>query len=371
MKRPDGAPIFHPVIPDIDDVPRALLDWFDGVRRDMPWRRDRDPYRVWVAEVMLQQTRVEAVVPYYERWMRRFPDLDTLAGAEVDEVLAEWEGLGYYSRARNLHAAARVVRDARGGEIPDTAADLRALPGVGDYTAGAVASIAFDRREPAVDGNARRVLSRLFDLAAPTAGELRDRAARLVPAERPGDFNQALMELGATICRPRSPLCAECPLRSSCLALSRGTVAERPGRSPKPSTPSFDVGVAVAVSPRGRTLLVRRPEDGMLGGMWEFPGRVAEAGEPVREAAMRALAGLLSGARLSRPIATVDHLYSHRRHVYRAFLFECAEEAAPDPAAVTTGGWTAAAWESFDAAARPLSAAQRRIARALAQLAPC
>ncbi|HUF89053.1 MAG TPA: A/G-specific adenine glycosylase [Gemmatimonadota bacterium] len=355
--------------PHIDDLPRALLEWFDGARRDMPWRRDRDPYRVWVSEVMLQQTRVEAVVPYFERWMRRFPDLDALAGADVDEVLAEWEGLGYYSRARNLHAAARIVRDDMDGAIPDTRDGLKALPGVGDYTSGAVASIAFGRQEPAVDGNARRVLSRLFDVAAPTPAAVRERAASLMPAVRPGDFNQALMELGATICKLRAPRCAECPVAPWCLALARGTVAERPGRSRRPAVPTFDVGVAVAVSPGGRALLVRRAEDGMLGGLWEFPGRVAE-GEPAAAAA-RALAPLAPGARLARPLATVDHLYSHRRHLYHAFLFESPDAAAPDAAAIAEGGWTAATWERPDPPGRALPAAQRRIARAAARLAPC
>ena len=162
--------------PHIDDVARALREWFDDRRRDLPWRRDRDPYRVLVSEVMLQQTRVETVIPYYERWIERFPTVDALADAGVDEVLSQWEGLGYYSRARNLHAAARVVRDSLGGAIPDTVDGLRELPGIGEYTAGAGASIAFDRPEPAVDVNARRVLSRVFDLAAPSAAMLRERA---------------------------------------------------------------------------------------------------------------------------------------------------------------------------------------------------
>jgi A/G-specific adenine glycosylase len=359
------------VIPHIDDVAPILREWFDERRRDLPWRRDSDPYRVLVSEIMLQQTRVEAVIPYYERWMERFPTAAALADADLDDVLGEWEGLGYYSRARNLHAAARVVRDSHGGAIPDSVAGLRALPGVGEYTAGAVASIAFGRCEPAVDGNARRVLSRLFDMAAPSAAALRERARTLVPTERPGDFNQALMELGATICRPRAPLCAACPLAASCLARLRGTVAARPGRSARPIAPSFDLGVAVVVSPEGRALLVRRPERGLLARLWEFPSRTVEAGESPAAAASRAIALLAPRAAAVRPLTTVPHAYSHRRHVYHAFLFDAARESRPGPRAIARGGWTAAAWEPPDPAGRALPAAQRRIARALAALLRC
>ncbi|HET6361527.1 MAG TPA: A/G-specific adenine glycosylase, partial [Gemmatimonadota bacterium] len=345
MKRPGGAPIFAAVTPHIDDLSRALLTWFDSALRDLPWRRDRDPYRVWISEIMLQQTRVETVIPRFERWLARFPTLESLAEAEIDEVLAEWEGLGYYSRARNLHAAARIVRERPGGGLPDTVDELRELPGVGEYTAGAVASIAFDRPEPAIDVNARRVLARLFDLADPPATELRKRALPLIPRGRPGDFNQALIELGATVCLARSPRCDECPLEGACLARRRETVAERPGGSRRPAVPSFGLGVAVVVSPTGRALMVRRSERGMLGGMWEFPARVVERGESAGAAAERAAAALLDSAVRVRPLAEVPHAYSHRRHVYRAFLFDSEREAAPDPAAVVAGGWTAAAWE--------------------------
>lgn len=358
------------MIPHIDDAARELLAWFDASRRDLPWRRDTDPYRVWVSEVMLQQTRVETVVPRFERWVNRFPTLSALAGSDVDDVLGEWEGLGYYSRARNLHAAALVVRDSLGGQIPGTAAGLRVLPGVGEYTAGAVASIAFGRPEPAIDVNARRVLSRLFDLPSPGAALLRERAAAMLTPERPGDFNQALIELGATVCRARGPRCAECPLAGRCLARARGTIAECPGNGRRPAVPAFEIGVAAVTSPAGRALLVRRAESGMLGGMWEFPGRVVEPGERAGAAAARA-AALAPGATLVRPLADVDQAYSHRRHRYHAFLFEAPADAPVDLAALAAGGWTAAAWELPDPAGRALPAAQRKIARALAALAPC
>ncbi|HEU4463504.1 MAG TPA: A/G-specific adenine glycosylase [Gemmatimonadota bacterium] len=371
MKPRSRGPIFAVVLPHIDRSPRDLLAWFDARPRDLPWRRSADPYRVWVSEIMLQQTRVETVIPRYERWLERFPTVEDLAAADVDEVLAEWEGLGYYSRARNLHAAARVVRDSLGGAIPATARELRDLPGVGEYTAGAVASIAFDRPEPAIDTNARRVLSRLFDLETPGPARLRALAAELIPEDRPGDFNQALMELGATVCTPRSPRCGECPLADRCLALARGTVAERPGRSARPPTPRFELGVAVAQAPQGRVLLVRRAERGMLGGLWQFPARAAEAGETPLEAAAHALGALAPGASPARPLAVVAHAYSHRRHVYHAFLFRADTESVPDPATVAAAGWTAAAWEPPEASGRGLPAAQRRIARALVAASPC
>ncbi|HUP20489.1 MAG TPA: A/G-specific adenine glycosylase [Gemmatimonadota bacterium] len=350
-------------------IRRRLLEFFDREKRVLPWRVDRDPYRVWVSEVMLQQTRVETVIPYYVRWLARFPDLPALAAAERDAVLEAWAGLGYYSRARNLHDAARVVRDALDGEIPSTAEGLRALPGVGPYVAGAVASIAFGRAEPAVDGNARRVLARLFDLDSPTDRELRERAAELVPEDRPGDFNQALMELGATVCVPRSPRCGECPLESLCRSRARGTVESRPPPRRRPAVPTFRIGTAVVVSPAGRALLARRREDGLLGGMWEFPG--AEAGRSPARAA-RALAerlvGDAFGDRPARRIDRVDHLFSHRRHVYHAYLFRPGHEAEP----TVRADWTAAEWVAIDRLdGRALPAAQRRIAAALAEAVRC
>ena len=218
-----------------------LLVWYDEHRRDLPWRDDPgpsrpDPYRVWVSEAMLQQTRVRTVIPYFERWMERFPTLDALARADREDVLRAWAGLGYYARARSLHRAARIVRDQYGGTLPDTAPALRELPGIGDYTAGAIASIAFGRREPAVDANARRVLARLLDLPSPTDGEIRGRAAALVPARRPGAFNQALMDLGATLCAPRAPACPACPLGRLCRSHARGTQYRRPGGRTKGGT---------------------------------------------------------------------------------------------------------------------------------------
>ncbi len=300
----------------------ALLAFFDAHARPLPWREDGDPYRVWVSEIMLQQTRVAAVLPYYERWMQRFPSLHALAGADVDDVLKAWEGLGYYSRARNLHAAARIVCDNHAGRVPDEYASLRTLPGIGDYTAGAIASVVYGRAEPAVDGNVRRVLTRLLDRDLDTR-TLRATAAALVPSDRPGDFNQALMELGATVCTPRAPRCAACPLTNQCAARQNGTQAERPSKKVKGAVALFDVGVAVLRDRRGRILLVRRPNAGLLAGMWELPARIAAPGEAPEDAALQAARRVVGrddvALQHDEPIATVRHPFSHRTEQYHAY----------------------------------------------------
>ncbi|HEX2166809.1 MAG TPA: A/G-specific adenine glycosylase, partial [Longimicrobiales bacterium] len=230
---------------DADLIRARLLAFFDASARPLPWRQSRDPYAVWVSEVMSQQTRVETAIPYYQRWLSRFPTVAALADASPDEVLKAWEGLGYYSRARNLHAAARIVRERHGGEVPVQYDALRALPGVGEYTAGAVSSIAFGARRPAVDGNVRRVLARLLDDPAPSPAMLHAAAGALVPAERPGDFNQSLMELGATICTPRAPRCRRCPVAGRCAALAAGTQEQRPLPKPKKVVPTIALATAV------------------------------------------------------------------------------------------------------------------------------
>ncbi len=306
-------------------VRRLLLAAYDAGKRSLPWRGETDPYRIWVSEVMLQQTRVETVIPYYGRWLERFPDIETLAAAEEDEVLRVWQGLGYYSRARRLHEGARVVRERHGGSVPGSSEELRDLPGVGHYTAGAVASIAFGEAVPAVDGNVRRVLSRLFDLPDPSPIQLRRLSATLVDPKRPGDFNQALMELGALVCVPRSPRCGECPLRSVCLALEEGTVDERPALKSKKKLREVDVVVVVAVarddSGEIQFLLRKRPDTGLLAGMWEFPG-VAVEEAPALEAARRLATDLgLKVRKDSLELEMITHLFSHLKVRYRPFFF--------------------------------------------------
>jgi A/G-specific adenine glycosylase len=360
---------------------RRLLDHYDRHRRDLPWRGETDPYRIWVSEVILQQTQVKTAVPFYRRWVERFPTLEDLAGADREEVMAAWSGLGYYRRARHLHEAARAVLDRSGGELPREARELRALPGIGPYTAGAVASIAFGRREPAVDGNARRVLSRLFDLELPSAAGLRGLAGALVPPDRPGDFNQALMELGATVCRPHGPKCAICPVEELCLARRRGTVQGRPATRRAAPVPVFTVGTAVLSSSAGRILLARRPEEGLLAGTWEFPGALAGDRESPAGAARRAARSWLGrDPAVSVPEAAwavVPHAFSHRRHVYHVFRFPPVEEVEvglrradfPAGSGVEPDGippWTAAVWVRPRAAGRrALPAAQRVILRSV------
>jgi len=303
----------------------ALLDWYDTHKRDLPWRRTRDPYAVWVSETMLQQTRVETVIPYYERFLARFPDVESLASADGEEVYALWTGLGYYSRARNLQAAARAVVGEHGGRLPEEAGALRGLPGVGRYTAGALASIAFDRPEPAVDGNVVRVLARLLGVRddtgrRPVMERFWQTAAELVRGPRPGQLNQALMELGATVCRPRSPICTACPLESLCDAARLGDAEALPIKRKKRPPRSVEA-VAAWLERRGRVLVVQRPQGGLLGGMWELPGGEIEGDASAGQALRRHLAQRLGLAVThAERVGEIEHLFTHRRlrlHVFR------------------------------------------------------
>jgi A/G-specific adenine glycosylase len=295
-----------------------LLAWFDANRRDLPWRRTRDPYRIWVSEVMLQQTQVATVVPYYRRFLQAFPTVRALAEAPLDEVLRLWAGLGYYSRARNLHRAAQRILDEHAGRLPASFAELGRLPGLGAYTAGAVASIAFGERVPCIDGNVIRVLARAIGLTGDVrAGRGRQRLQRLaqaaVPADRPGDHNQALMELGALICRPRDPLCEACCLSELCEARRLGRQARIPAPRRRPRTQVVRMAAAL-VERRGRVLIARRPPEGVWGGLWEFPNvQVTTAERP--EAA---LSGYLADAfglavEVGESVMSVTHCIMHRR----------------------------------------------------------
>ncbi|MBD2847328.1 A/G-specific adenine glycosylase [Paenibacillus sp. IB182496] len=258
---------------------RELLEWYRAQRRDLPWRRSRDPYRIWVSEIMLQQTRVDTVIPYYERFMTRFPTLQALAEAPEAEVLKCWEGLGYYSRARNLQAGARQVMERHGGQVPDDVEAVGALKGIGPYTKGAVMSIAFDRPEPAVDGNVMRVLSRYFcleaDIAKPrTRVGIEQLARQLIPEGAAGDFNQGLMELGALICTPKSPGCLICPVMAHCEGRLAGRERELPIKT-KAKKPRPELRLAALIEGRdalaGKILVRQRPDTGLLAGMWELP----------------------------------------------------------------------------------------------------
>jgi len=255
---------------------RDLLDWYDHHKRDLPWRQTNDPYPIWVSEIMLQQTRVETVLPYYGKFLQRFPTVEALARAEVEEVLGAWSGLGYYKRARLLHQAARQIVENRGGLLPEDVKDLRKLPGIGAYTAAAIGSMAFGLVEPAIDGNVERVMSRYLGIEAdPKRGEARKQVAAgargLIDRQRPGDSNQALMELGATHCRPRGPLCSRCPLGTTCQAKSVGDPEAFPVPRSRPAVTRVRRQVAV-VQNLGKVLLFRRPDTSeLLAGMWELP----------------------------------------------------------------------------------------------------
>ncbi len=300
-------------------VRRKLLLWYEKNRRDLPWRRTLDPYAIWISETMLQQTRVSVVIPYYEKFLQEFPTVDALARARLQRVLRHWSGLGYYRRAEQLHRAARQISQRHEGALPGDLAALRALPGIGDYTAGALLSIAFGRAYPAIDGNARRVIGRM--IGSFDGRKLRRTAQELVPAARPGAFNQALMELGATVCTPRNPRCENCAVRSLCAGS---------GRAAAPARREIQVTSVVwplAIIRRGGKILLRRREaGGMLGGLWELPG-----GELNGEASIPALLrGVLRdlGAPLPRPrkLGAVRHAITHRRIVAPTYLFELAAE---------------------------------------------
>jgi A/G-specific adenine glycosylase len=299
-----------------------LLNWYNKNKRILPWRDHPDPYAVWVSEIMLQQTRVDTVIPYFERWMRLFPSVDTLAKAPERAILNAWEGLGYYSRARNLHKAAKVVTKKNGGKLPDEADGLIKLPGVGRYTAGAIASIAFGRDEPALDGNLKRVYARLFDVAEPidsAQGEKRlwGIARENLPKGRAGEFNQALMDLGATICIPKIPRCEACPVTKVCRARANGTQTIRPVKKKKQSVPQH-VHAAGVIVDKGKVLLARRPSKGLLGGMWEFPnGRVD--GDPVAGVSKALRTGYRLRVRVKEPLGLYRHAYTHFKVTVHAF----------------------------------------------------
>ena len=308
---------------------QALLAWFDAHARAFPWRQNRNPYRIWVSEVMLQQTQASTVVPYFNRFIARFPAVESLAAAPVAEVLKAWEGLGYYRRAHNLHKAAQIIVAEHGGVVPNEQRALLSLPGIGRYTAGAIRSIAFDQPAPVLDGNIKRVISRLDDLEAnideaATQRRLWTRAAELVDPQRPGDFNEALMELGAAICLPRNPACHLCPVQDLCLARQRGTQYERPIRNPRRRIPHYDVaaGIVWHASQPDQFLIAQRPEKGMLGGLWEFPGGKQEPNETLPETLKRELCEELGiEVEVREPLVSIDHAFTHFRitlHAYHA-----------------------------------------------------
>ena len=295
-----------------------LLRWYDKNARDLPWRRSSDPFAIWISEAMLQQTRVETVIPYWERFLAAFPDVESLARADLDDIYSVWTGLGYYSRARNLkHAAETIVAD-HAGQLPDTVAELRELKGIGRYTAGAVASIAFDREEPLVDGNVIRVFTRLLGIREESTSKevvahLWEVADVLVHGPRPGDLNQALMELGATVCTPKKPECQACPIHRHCAAFADGNAEELPIKKKKPK-PKPMRAIAAWIERDGKILVARRPEEGLMAGLWELPGGeigTKEEGKDRLEEIIQNVIGL--AIRDPHSLGHVEHVFTHRK----------------------------------------------------------
>lgn len=329
-----------------------LLKWYDNNAVELPWRRqDATPYHIWLSEIMLQQTQVNTVVDYYNRFLDHYPTINNLAGASLDEVLKRWEGLGYYSRARNLYKTAQIIADDYDGTFPKTVDELLKLPGIGRYTAGAIASIAFDVQAPVLDGNVIRIFSRLLDIdedvkSSAVQNRLWEQAEEWVPEKRPGDYNQALMELGRTVCKPRNPLCETCPINSYCVAFANGTQAERPVKKRKPPTPHIDVTAAIIRDEHQRILIAQRPLEGLLGGLWEFPGGKQEEGETLEECLKREIK-----EELDIEIAVEDHFISVK-HAFTHFkitlhTYECCYLGG-EPKALGVHSWQWITEDDFD-----------------------
>jgi len=319
----------------ITQFSQKLLAWYAIHARSLPWRETSDPYAVWVSEIMLQQTRVETVIPYFERWMKRFPSLDSLAHSNQGEVLSAWEGLGYYSRARNLHKAAQIVAGEYGGRLPDDIKALRRLPGIGRYTAGAIASLIYGLDEPALDGNIRRVLARCFNVSIPARSKpgenlLWELAAENLPEGQAGVYNQAMMDLGSQVCTLRRPACERCPVSEICQSRMAGNQEQRPVGSARPVTPHHIVTAAV-IRKDGQVLIAQRPADGLLGGLWEFPGGKLQAGEDLVTCLKREIIEELGVAvSVGRGLGVYRHAYTHFKVTLHAFECALADGSQPE-----------------------------------------
>jgi len=342
-----------------------ILKWYSRQGRKLPWRGSLNPYAVWVSEIMLQQTRVEAVIPYFEQWMERFPSIADLAAASEQEVLSAWEGLGYYSRARNLHKAARIVMEKYGGELPSDLCALRSLPGIGRYTVGAIASMAFGQDVATLDANIRRVFARVFDVALEAdsaAGEdsLWKLAETHLPKGQACDYNQALMDLGATICLSKRPRCLLCPLSGLCLAYQLGIQEQRPVLKPKAEVPHYTVSAAV-IRREGEVLLARRPSKGLLGGMWEFPGGKTEQNETLEDCLVREIREELDASiQVGEAFGVYQHAYTHFRITLHAFFCQLIE-GEPKPIEADELAWVSPS----ELQQYPMGKVDRQIARKL------
>jgi A/G-specific adenine glycosylase len=343
---------------------KKLLAWFSQNGRDLPWRKTCDPYRIWISEIMLQQTQVKTVLPYFLRWIERFPDPAAVAAADERDILLAWEGLGYYSRARNIHRTARLLVREFKGKVPADHDPLLKLPGIGRYTAGAIMSIAFNKDFAAVDANAARIFRRAFSIGAPVSSNspvLWDLAREKIPKGKARYFNQALMDLGAMVCLPESPRCADCPVCGSCETGRLGLAAQE---IRKPSRAATPISVAVGILMRdGKIYIQKRPENGLMPNLWEFPGGKLQDGETPEEAVMREIREEL-GLEVSpvEKIAFIRHSYTTFRVALHAYLCEILSgELRPEPRAASESRWVNP--EELDR--YPFPAANRRLIRAL------
>jgi len=357
---------------ELHPLSRRLLDWYARHARVLPWRETRDPYSTWVAEIMLQQTRVDTVIPYYHRWMARFPSLRSLAESSLQDALACWEGLGYYSRVRSMHRAAGLIIRDHGGIFPSDLPALLSLPGIGPSSAADILSIAFGQDLAALDGNIKRVLARMYDLP-----EALDSAAflhrchslldELLPAGRAGDFNQALMDLGASICLPGVPPCAHCPLSESCLSYERQTQIARPVSRRRAAIPHYQVTAGILMRGHNQiqqVLIARRPQTGLLGGMWEFPGGKQEADESLDASLIRELHEELGvDVEVGVKVGIFKHAYTHFRVTLHAYLCRILS-GEPSALAADEIHWVAL----HDLPAYPMGKLDRMISNALVKL---
>ncbi|WP_338038588.1 A/G-specific adenine glycosylase [Neosynechococcus sphagnicola] len=342
-------PLSQPVLPShqldgsvLPALRQSLLTWYRQAGRELPWRSQQDPYAIWVSEIMLQQTQVKTVIPYYHRWLQQFPTIATLAIADQQQVLKVWQGLGYYARARNLHRAAQVIMQQHQGQFPDQLPAILALPGIGRSTAGGILSAAFHQAWPILDGNVQRVLARLVALPCPPRQALNalwQLSAQLLDAQHPRDFNQALMDLGATVCTPQQPTCQNCPWQPHCQAYDQGMQSSLPMREPTVPLPHKTIGVAVIWNDQGQVLIDRRRQSGLLGGLWEFPGGKVEVGETVVECIVREIQEELGiEIAVAQHLVTIDHAYTHFRVT---LVVHCCRHIAgtPQPLACDEVRW--------------------------------
>ncbi len=350
----------------LSPISDRILSWYTRHKRDLPWRKTRNPYFIWVSEVMLQQTQVDTVIPYYQRFLKQFPTIEALARASLQEVLKAWENMGYYARARHLHAAAREVANRMGGKIPKTWDELIRLPGIGTYTASAILSFAFNKRFPTVDGNARRVLSRLYAIQEPiderrTQQKIHELATKMIPSEDPASFNHGIMELGATICKPQRPSCKTCPVQDLCLAFQKGLHETLPIMRERKPLRHKEMTAAVIRDKRGRMLIVQRPNKGLLGGLWKFPGGERAPDETLQQGLCRRVREELGiEIEVEESLTSVDHAYTHFRITLHAF--RCARRNGK-PRAI---GCDKVQWVKLDRLDDfPFSRADRKVIEAL------